>query len=164
MSSIEKENRAGYCPTHSHLLPSIYPPKRSEASGVDSRCPSRPPSLHRTKCLLLSRGVQNARMPRPSASVQGVAGVNGSLCSRTVDPLGIPRAPPCNVRFSTLVWPHRVQCGKECQDCHSHYLVCLPVIGFMIICLLLSLRNICRRENGSPVYRVCSLLGDQHNG
>ena len=143
MSSLEKENRAGRdiapLTTRISSLPSIYPPKRSEASGVDSRCPSFL-SLHRTKCLLLSRGVQNARMRRPS--VQGVAGINTPLCSRFVDLLGIPRAPPCNVRFSPLVWPHLVQCRKECQDCHSHYLVYLSAIGFMIICLLLSLRNI----------------------
>ena len=86
VSSIEKENWAGYCPTHSHLPSPLHlPPQRG--ARPPGLTPAVAPSLHRTKCLLLSRGVQNARMRRPS--VQGVAGVNGSLCSSIVDPLEI---------------------------------------------------------------------------
>ena len=68
-------------------LPSIYPPKRSEASGVDSRCPSLPRSIARSACY--SRGESKTRACGVRPSVQGVAGVNGSLCSSIVDPLGI---------------------------------------------------------------------------
>ena len=169
-------------PLHSHLCSSnLHLPPKEEAADADGDPAELTPAaaaVTRTKCLLLSGGVQNARARRRQArclrtklgaavnrfgdylcvncaNYPSACGRNQSINTKFTSPMikiskssqnslfgaltcvrVLKTRHPVRFSFHSCLAVRRVQCRKECQDCHSSSSSSSssirPSIGFMI--------------------------------